>query len=85
MISALEHYAYCPRQCALIDEEEDSLRIYRLAQPTEETVRTWGRDDRPRRAARAMRCLPACQREPGVPTETRGGPRNLTTHCFPIR
>jgi CRISPR-associated protein Cas2 len=29
----------------LIEEEEDSLRIYRLAQPTDETVRTWGRDD----------------------------------------
>ena len=29
---------------ALIDEESDSLRIYRLAQPTAETVRTWGSD-----------------------------------------
>jgi len=28
-----------------IDPDEDSLRIYRLAQPTDETVRTWGRDD----------------------------------------
>ena len=33
------------RLTTLIDEEADSLRIYRLAQPTDETVRTWGRDD----------------------------------------
>ena len=29
----------------LIDEDLDSLRIYRLAQPTEETVETWGVDE----------------------------------------
>ena len=28
-----------------IDDEEDSLRIYRLAQPKDEAVQTWGRDD----------------------------------------
>lgn len=33
------------RLTTLIEEDEDSLRIYRLAQPTDETVRTWGRDD----------------------------------------
>lgn len=29
-----------------IDETEDCLRIYRIAQPREENVRIWGRDDR---------------------------------------
>lgn len=29
----------------LIDEDLDSLRIYRLAQPTEKTIETWGVDD----------------------------------------
>lgn len=29
----------------IIDEEEDSLRAYRLAQPTDETIETWGCDD----------------------------------------
>lgn len=29
----------------IIDEDEDSLRVYRLAQPTDETIETWGRDD----------------------------------------
>jgi len=28
-----------------INEDKDSLRIYRLAQPTDESVQTWGRDD----------------------------------------
>jgi len=28
-----------------IDDEEDSLRIYRLAQPKDEAVQTWGQDD----------------------------------------
>lgn len=27
-----------------IDEDKDSLRIYRLAQPKEESVQTWGKD-----------------------------------------
>lgn len=31
---------------AKIDEAEDSLRIYRLAQPREETVEYWGVDTR---------------------------------------
>lgn len=30
---------------SIIDEEEDSLRAYRLAQPTDETIETWGLDD----------------------------------------
>lgn len=30
---------------SIIDEEKDSLRTYRLAQPTDETVETWGLDD----------------------------------------
>ena len=29
----------------LIHEEKDSLRVYRLAQPTDETIQTWGVDD----------------------------------------
>jgi len=29
----------------IIDEDQDSLRAYRLAQPTEETIETWGCDD----------------------------------------
>ena len=29
----------------IIDEEKDSLRAYRLAQPTDETIETWGVDD----------------------------------------
>lgn len=29
----------------IIEEEEDSLRLYRLAQPTDETIETWGVDD----------------------------------------
>lgn len=29
----------------IINEEEDSLRMYRLAQPTDETIETWGVDD----------------------------------------
>lgn len=28
-----------------IDEDEDSLRIYRLAQPKEEALHTWGLDE----------------------------------------
>lgn len=28
-----------------INEDQDSLRIYRLAQPTDESVQTWGQDD----------------------------------------
>ena len=59
-ISALEHYSYCPRQCALIhveqvfdvnvftvreiNPEQDSLRIYRLRQPREESVTVHGID-----------------------------------------
>jgi CRISPR-associated protein Cas2 len=30
---------------SIIDEVEDSLRAYRLAQPTDETIETWGLDD----------------------------------------
>lgn len=30
---------------SIIDEEEDSLRAYRLAQPTDETIETWGLDN----------------------------------------
>lgn len=30
---------------AIIEEDEDSLRVYRLAQPTAETIETWGVDD----------------------------------------
>lgn len=30
---------------SVIDEEKDSLRAYRRAQPTDETVETWGLDD----------------------------------------
>lgn len=30
---------------SIIEEEEDSLRVYRLAQPTEETIETWGVDE----------------------------------------
>jgi len=30
---------------SIIDTDEDSLRVYRLAQPTEESVQTWGIDD----------------------------------------
>jgi len=29
----------------IINEDEDSLRVYRLAQPTAETIETWGKDD----------------------------------------
>jgi len=29
----------------IIDEDEDHLRVYRLAQPTDDTVETWGQDD----------------------------------------
>ncbi len=29
----------------IIEEEEDSLRLYRLAQPADETIETWGVDD----------------------------------------
>lgn len=29
----------------IIDEDQDSLRAYRLAQPTDETIETWGCDD----------------------------------------
>jgi len=30
---------------SIIDVDEDSLRVYRLAQPVDETVETWGLDD----------------------------------------
>lgn len=30
---------------AEINEDKDRLRVYRLAQPKDETVETWGRDD----------------------------------------
>ena len=30
---------------SIIDEVEDSLRAYRLGQPTDETIETWGLDD----------------------------------------
>ena len=30
---------------AIINEEKDSLRLYRLAQPTEKSVQCWGLDD----------------------------------------
>ena len=30
---------------SVIDKNEDSLRVYRLAQPTDETIETWGQDD----------------------------------------
>jgi len=29
----------------IIDSDEDSLRVYRIAQPSDETVQVWGRDE----------------------------------------
>ena len=43
-ISAIEHFVYCPRQCALIhDRHRDSVIVYRFSGPIEEARLHFGR------------------------------------------
>jgi len=44
-VSRAQYDALVDDLTSLIDEDEDSLRVYRLAQPTDDTIETWGLDD----------------------------------------
>lgn len=44
-VTRVQYEALVDDLTGIINEEEDSLRMYRLAQPTDETIETWGVDD----------------------------------------
>lgn len=44
-VSRAQYEALVDDLTEIIHEDEDSLRVYRLAQPTDETIETWGVDE----------------------------------------
>ncbi len=66
LISALEHYSYCPRQCALIHLEQTYEENYYTMRGSLAHERVDSGDDRPNRGVPTQRALPLWSEQYGI-------------------